>query len=174
MNKSSLSDETPKDIAAELLRTREQLRALARLASIVLGKREILGEPFGLDERNLRAQIEFALNERTETNLPTTIDLNGHVDQKGVQYIGKAYRQEDGAYRCLGRIGNVLCTVEVKITAQPKTMCPTCGHEYTGPLPDDSPYMRLKKAASDAVKYMGTATHSMRSLSDLLLELNKP
>jgi hypothetical protein len=43
------------------------------------------------------------------------VNLDGHVDEKGVEFIGWARRQEDGTYRCLANIHNNLCLVEVKL-----------------------------------------------------------
>lgn len=45
----------------------------------------------------------------------TEIDLDGHVDGKGVRYIGKANRHPDGTWRCLADVGGALCLVEVRI-----------------------------------------------------------
>ncbi len=36
------------------------------------------------------------------------VNLDGHVDEKGVEFIGWARRQEDGTYRCLANIHNNL------------------------------------------------------------------
>lgn len=47
---------------------------------------------------------------------PSEIDLDNHVDDKGIRYIGKAWRQPDGSWRCLAEVGGALCLVEVKIT----------------------------------------------------------
>jgi len=44
------------------------------------------------------------------------IDLDGHVDAKGIRYIGKAKRQENGKYLCLADIHGALCRVEVTLT----------------------------------------------------------
>jgi hypothetical protein len=44
------------------------------------------------------------------------IDLDGHIDAKGIRYLGKAKRQEDGKYICLADIGGALCRVEVTLT----------------------------------------------------------
>lgn len=48
--------------------------------------------------------------------LPVEIDLDGHVDRKGVRYIGKAARQPDGLYICLADVAGCLCRVEVRIS----------------------------------------------------------
>lgn len=45
----------------------------------------------------------------------TEIDLDGHVDSKGVRFIGKAKRYADGTWRCLADVGGALCVVEVRI-----------------------------------------------------------
>ena len=44
------------------------------------------------------------------------VDLDGHVDRKGIRYIGKAKRQDDGKYICLAIVGGALCRVEVTLT----------------------------------------------------------
>jgi hypothetical protein len=41
-------------------------------------------------------------------------DLDGHIDEKGVKYIGKAIRK-DGQWRCLAQVDDALCVVEIKI-----------------------------------------------------------
>ena len=46
---------------------------------------------------------------------PEEIDLDGYVDKKGVEYLGKARRQENGSYRCLANVGGSLCIVEASI-----------------------------------------------------------
>jgi hypothetical protein len=56
---------------------------------------------------------------RSETENPDEIDLDGHIDSKGVVYIGKAIRQPDGKHICLARVGNCLCRVEVNIKFDP-------------------------------------------------------
>lgn len=45
----------------------------------------------------------------------TEVDLDGHVDLKGVEYIGKARRQPDGTWQCLANVDGCLCIVQVKI-----------------------------------------------------------
>jgi len=44
------------------------------------------------------------------------IDLDGHVDAKGIRYIGKATRQMNGKYLCLANVGGALCRVEITLT----------------------------------------------------------
>lgn len=44
------------------------------------------------------------------------IDIDGYVDERGIKYLGKAVRQEDGTWQCLANVGGALCRVEVKIT----------------------------------------------------------
>ena len=44
------------------------------------------------------------------------IDLDGHVDSRGIEYIGKARKQNNGLWACLAKVGRALCLVEVKIT----------------------------------------------------------
>lgn len=45
----------------------------------------------------------------------TEIDLDGHVDSKGVKFIGKAKRHSDGTWRVLADVVGALCLVEVRI-----------------------------------------------------------
>ena len=52
--------------------------------------------------------------------MPEEIDLDGHVDGKGVRYVGKAQRQDDGKYVCLADVGGMLCRVEVTLTLDKK------------------------------------------------------
>lgn len=48
------------------------------------------------------------------------VDVDGIVDDKGIQYIGKATKQDNGRWLCLAAIGEALCRVEVSITFQEK------------------------------------------------------
>lgn len=50
--------------------------------------------------------------------LPNEVDLDGHIDAKGIQYIGKASRQPDGTWLCLANVGGALCRVEVKLSRE--------------------------------------------------------
>ena len=45
----------------------------------------------------------------------TEVDVDG-LESKGVRFIGKAAKQEDGTWRCLAEVGGALCLVEVTIT----------------------------------------------------------
>jgi hypothetical protein len=45
------------------------------------------------------------------------IDVDGHVDAKGIRYIGKAVKMPSGVWLCLADVGGALCRVEVRITA---------------------------------------------------------
>jgi hypothetical protein len=56
------------------------------------------------------------LVERTEIRMVGEFDLDGHIDAKGIQYVGKAVRMDDGKWLCLARIGSCLCRVEVSLT----------------------------------------------------------
>jgi hypothetical protein len=55
-----------------------------------------------------------------ELRTQTEFDVDGHVDAKGIRYIGKAVLMGDGTWRCLANVGGALCRVEVKITFQEK------------------------------------------------------
>lgn len=44
------------------------------------------------------------------------VDVNGVIDNKtGIEYIGNAYRQPSGMYRCLANVNGALCRVEVSL-----------------------------------------------------------
>ncbi len=43
-------------------------------------------------------------------------DLDGHVDSKGIEYIGEAVLQDDGKWHVLANIGGALCLVEIELT----------------------------------------------------------
>jgi hypothetical protein len=47
--------------------------------------------------------------------LPTEVDVDGILDEKGFEYIGKATKQPDGSWQCLANVGGALCRVEVNI-----------------------------------------------------------
>ena len=49
----------------------------------------------------------------------TAADVDGHVDRRGVQYIGKATRQPYGTWQCLANVGGALCIVECTVTIEP-------------------------------------------------------
>jgi len=44
------------------------------------------------------------------------VNLDGYIDDKCIQYIGKAILKENGFYHCLANINGCLCVVEVKLT----------------------------------------------------------
>ena len=46
------------------------------------------------------------------------IDIDGYVDAKGIKYIGKATKGQDGKWVCLANVAGTLCQVEV--TIEPK------------------------------------------------------
>lgn len=48
--------------------------------------------------------------------LPDEIDLDRQIDAKtGVEYFGKAKRQENGKYVVLAKVSGCLCVVEVNV-----------------------------------------------------------
>ena len=47
--------------------------------------------------------------------MQSQIDLDGHIDSKGIQYIGNATCQDNGKYHCLANVNGCLCIVEVSI-----------------------------------------------------------
>lgn len=46
------------------------------------------------------------------------LDIDGHVDAKGIQYIGKALLQPSGKWHCLANVNGALCKVEVSIVPE--------------------------------------------------------
>jgi hypothetical protein len=35
----------------------------------------------------------------------TEIDIEGHVDARGIRYLGRAKKMDDGTWRCLADVG---------------------------------------------------------------------
>lgn len=52
--------------------------------------------------------------------MPKLVDLDGHIDAKGIEYIGKASLQANGLYKCMAVVEGCLCIVEVKLTPLPE------------------------------------------------------
>lgn len=52
---------------------------------------------------------------------PMVVDVDGHVDPRGIRYVGKAHRQPNGKYVCLADVGGALCRVEATITFEART-----------------------------------------------------
>lgn len=48
---------------------------------------------------------------------PHELDVDGHVDDHGIRYLGKAVLQPSGAWLCLADVGGALCRVEVRLGA---------------------------------------------------------
>lgn len=44
------------------------------------------------------------------------VDVDNHVDERGIRYIGKAHLMPNGKWRCLADVGGALCLVEAKLT----------------------------------------------------------
>lgn len=51
---------------------------------------------------------------------PKEVNLEGHVDEKGIAYIGIATLQPNGEYHVLARIGGCLCRVACRIRVDVK------------------------------------------------------
>ncbi len=49
--------------------------------------------------------------------LPDVVDVDGYVDDNGIQFFGKATRQPDGRYVALASVNDKLCSVECNITS---------------------------------------------------------
>lgn len=52
------------------------------------------------------------------SGMPSEIDIDGHIDHKGVKYIGAATWVSGNLYRCLANVGGCLCVIEA--TIQPR------------------------------------------------------
>lgn len=52
------------------------------------------------------------------------VDVDGIIDPRhpGVQYWGKATRQNDGTWRCMANVEGMLCLVEISIIEVPKPL----------------------------------------------------
>lgn len=46
----------------------------------------------------------------------TEFDIDGHIDAKGIRYIGRATKMPDGTWRCLADVLGRLRCVEIYIT----------------------------------------------------------
>jgi hypothetical protein len=46
----------------------------------------------------------------------TEIDIDGYVDARGIRYLGRAKKMDDGTWRCVADVSGSMCLVEVKIT----------------------------------------------------------
>jgi hypothetical protein len=82
--------------------------------------------------KNHRAKALRKLCRKFIENSPRLeIDIDGYVDEKGIEYIGKATKQPDGKWACLANVAGALCLVELTIT--PKEIevstdkCDVCG-----------------------------------------------
>jgi hypothetical protein len=43
------------------------------------------------------------------------LNLDGHIDERGIQYIGRATRRSNGQWVCLADVKGCLCLVEVSV-----------------------------------------------------------
>lgn len=48
-------------------------------------------------------------------NMPDEVDLEGHIDERGITYIGIATRQPNGEYHVLAKVKDCLCRVACRI-----------------------------------------------------------
>ena len=73
-----------------------------------------------------KRELEYAISQGKRVRFlePTTneIDVQGMVNKKGVKFIGKAKRHENGTWTCLADVGGALCVVEVRITVERKEL----------------------------------------------------
>lgn len=49
-----------------------------------------------------------------------SVDVDGHIDQHGIRYIGTATKMPDGTWRCFADVFGRLCLVEVKLRYDPE------------------------------------------------------
>lgn len=74
-------------------------------------------EVLGVRERTL--VVAFGFTDAKLQLVPQgELDLDGLVDQKGVEYIGKAVQQPDGTWICLANVNGALCRVQVTVHPQ--------------------------------------------------------
>ena len=62
--------------------------------------------------------IKFNLErERAEPagDVPDVVDLEGRIDDNGIEYLGKARLQPDGTYHVLANVRGALAMVEVTL-----------------------------------------------------------
>lgn len=52
--------------------------------------------------------------------LPKEVNLEGHTDERGIEYIGIATLQPNGKYIGLAKVQGCLCRVECSIRVAPK------------------------------------------------------
>jgi hypothetical protein len=53
---------------------------------------------------------------KVEADVSMELDVDGIVDARGIRYIGKAAKHNDGTWTCLADVGGALCRVEVTIS----------------------------------------------------------
>lgn len=66
---------------------------------------------------------------RSSRVAPEEVAVDGIVDAKGVRFLGKAKRQEDGTYRALADVQGCLCVVEARISFEERPTHPKPGGE---------------------------------------------
>jgi hypothetical protein len=54
--------------------------------------------------------------KQLELTTTTRFSLEGHVDARGIRYLGEAALMGDGSWRCLADVGGCLCVVELRLT----------------------------------------------------------
>lgn len=56
------------------------------------------------------------MDKQLELKTGRVVDIDGHVDARGIEYIGKATELVNGMWRVLANVRGALCVVEVKLT----------------------------------------------------------
>lgn len=53
--------------------------------------------------------------KQMELKTGRVVDIDGHVDSRGIRYIGKATEQANGAWIALADVAGRLCRVELQL-----------------------------------------------------------
>jgi hypothetical protein len=88
---------------------------------------------------------------------PKEIDINGHVDAKGVRYLGKATKMANGMYQCLADVDGALCVVECRIVEDDGLEAHWADIHAAKPVvpPKATPVVNVRLYADDALLLQG-------------------
>lgn len=105
----------------------DEERAVIKAAQSLVGQWERVGAKMELASWAPKALYDAVVALRSVVPTPAEaqleegkvrleIDIDGYIDERGIQYLGNAVKQEDGTWQCLANVGGALCRVEVKFT----------------------------------------------------------
>jgi len=96
----------------EMIALKEKIYALENECKDLMNiNAELLGH-----KQPARQPTDVGLSLEVPYCAPQEVDVDGWIDGKGVRYLGKALRQENGKYVCLADVNGCLCRVECAIT----------------------------------------------------------